>query len=122
MIKKTSSKDKRQIRHKRIRRKVFGTHEHPRLSIFISLKNVYAQIIDDENGNTLVAASTLDPEIKEQVKNKKFTDIAKLVGSVVAKRAIEKGISDVVFDRAGYLFHGRVKALADEARNTGLKF
>jgi large subunit ribosomal protein L18 len=122
MIKITPRNELRKIRHKRIRRKVAGTASKPRLSVYISLKHVYAQLIDDETGRTLVSASTLDKELKETLKDKTLTEKAKAVGKLIAERALAKGISEVVFDRGGYKYHGRVKALADEARNAGLKF
>ncbi len=109
-------------RHLRIRKKIFGTPERPRLSVFRSLKHIYAQIIDDTIGHTLVAASTLDPEIREELKGKTKTEQAKLVGKLIAKRALEKGITKVVFDRGGHKYHGRVKALAEAAREGGLIF
>ncbi|MCI4463436.1 MAG: 50S ribosomal protein L18 [Caldisericum sp.] len=122
MIKITPRNELRKIRHKRIRRKVAGTASKPRLSVYISLKHVYAQLIDDETGRTLVSASTLDKELKETLKEKTLTEKAKAVGKLIAERALAKGISEAVFDRGGYQYHGRVKALADEARNAGLKF
>ncbi|BAL81251.1 50S ribosomal protein L18 [Caldisericum exile] len=122
MIKITPRNELRKIRHKRIRKKVFGTESKPRLSLFISLKHVYAQLIDDEHGRTLVSASTLDKDLKETVKDMSLTEKAKAVGKLIAERALAKGIETVVFDRSGYKYHGRVKALADEARNAGLKF
>jgi large subunit ribosomal protein L18 len=112
----------RRIRHERIRQKLIGTETRPRLSVYISLNNVYAQIINDEKGITLVSASTVEKVVKDKTSAMKLTDAAKIVGELVAKRALEKGISEVVFDRGGYLYHGRIKALADEARNSGLKF
>lgn len=122
MIKQISRNERRKIRHKRIRKALFGTSSRPRLTVFISLNNVYAQIIDDEKGLTIVSASSLDKDIKGQIKDKKMTEIAKFIGATIAKRALEKEITDVVFDRSGYKFHGRVKALAEEARKAGLKF
>lgn len=122
MIKVTSRNELRKLRHSRTRKTLMGTAEKPRLVVFISLKNIYAQIIDDERGITLVSSSSLEKEIKEKTSNLKMIEIAKLVGSSIAKKALEKGITQVVFDRGGYKFHGRVKALADEARNAGLKF
>ncbi|PAB58189.1 50S ribosomal protein L18 [Anaeromicrobium sediminis] len=117
------SKNKiRQTRHARVRKKVSGTPERPRLNVFRSLNNVYAQVIDDVAGNTLASASTLDKEIKEKVANTANKEAAKLVGELVAKRAIEKGIKEVVFDRGGYIYHGRVKELAEGAREAGLQF
>lgn len=107
-------------RHARVRKKISGTPERPRLNVFRSLKNIYAQIIDDENGVTLVAASSLDKELKEEYGSNKET--AQKVGELIAKKALEKGIEDVVFDRGGYVYHGRVASLADGARKGGLKF
>jgi large subunit ribosomal protein L18 len=109
-------------RHKRIRKNVFGTEERLRLSVYRSLNNIYAQIIDDNKGNTLVAASSLDSSIRELKQHKGNILTAKEVGSLVGKRALEKGIKKIVFDRSGYLYHGRVKALADAAREAGLEF
>lgn len=109
-------------RHARVRAKVKGTTSRPRLCVYRSLNHVYAQIIDDSQGHTLVATSTLDPEIKGEADGKTKSDKAKLVGSLVAKRALSKGISQIVFDRGGYKYHGRVKALAEAARQEGLKF
>ncbi|QEK11183.1 50S ribosomal protein L18 [Crassaminicella thermophila] len=122
MIKKESKNLRRQKRHLRIRNKVSGTPERPRLSIYRSLNNMYAQIIDDVKGHTLVSASTLDKEVKEKVSKGGNKEAAKLVGEIVAKRALEKGINAVVFDRGGYIYHGRVKELAEGAREAGLKF
>jgi large subunit ribosomal protein L18 len=110
----------RKRRHQRVRAKVKGTELKPRLCVFRSLNHIYAQVIDDAKGSTLTSASTLDAEIEAQGKAK--TARAELVGSLLAKRAIEKGIKQVVFDRAGYKYHGRVKALAEAARQAGLKF
>ena len=118
MFKKADRKASREKRHLRVRKKVFGTTERPRLSVYRSEKNIYAQIIDDVNDVTVVAASSLDKTI-EKGSNK---EAAKLVGELVAKRAIEKGITEVVFDRGGYVYHGRIQALADGAREAGLKF
>lgn len=110
-------------RKKRIRKKVFGTSERPRLCVYRSLKHIYAQVIDDEKGETLVAASTLSREVREQLASiSGKVAAAKLVGLVVGKKALEKGIKKVVFDRNGYLYHGRVKAVADGAREAGLDF
>ncbi|KXG74767.1 50S ribosomal protein L18 [Thermotalea metallivorans] len=122
MIKKESKNAKRKIRHLRVRRKVFGTPERPRLSVYRSLSNMYAQIIDDTTGSTLVSASTLDKEIKEKVNYGGNKEAAKLVGEFVAKRALDKGIDKVVFDRGGYIYHGRIKELAEAAREAGLQF
>ncbi len=111
-------------RHMRIRRRIRGTPERPRLSVFKSLQHIYAQIIDDtprEGSRTLVAASTLDPEIRGKIKSDNI-EAARLVGQVLAKRAVEQGIRRVVFDRAGYPYHGKVRALAEAAREGGLEF
>ncbi|MDO8683615.1 MAG: 50S ribosomal protein L18 [Armatimonadota bacterium] len=112
----------RQKRHGRVRKKVVGTPEKPRLNVFRSLNNIYAQVVDDTQHATLVAASTIDKELKSKVKTGGNTDSAKLVGELVAKRAKEKGIAKVVFDRGGYKYHGRIKSLADAAREAGLEF
>jgi large subunit ribosomal protein L18 len=109
-------------RHLRIRRRLRGTSSRPRLSVFRSLKQIYAQIIDDTTGRTLVAASTLDPEVRSRVAGKTKTEAAQIVGEVLAQRARAVGITAVVFDRGGYLYHGRVKALAEGARAGGLQF
>ena len=119
MIKKKSSNVSRLARHKRVRRKISGTAERPRLCVFRSLKNIYAQVIDDTTGNTLAAASSLDAEFKASYGGNK--DAAKVVGELIAKKALEKGITNVVFDRGGYLYHGRVAELAAGAREGGLK-
>lgn len=118
MFKKADKKLKRERRHLRVRKKVFGTPERPRLSVYRSEKNIYAQIIDDVNAVTIAAASSLDKSINKGG-NKEG---AKLVGELVAKNALDKGITDVVFDRGGYIYHGRVKQLAEAAREAGLKF
>jgi large subunit ribosomal protein L18 len=112
----------RENRHRRIRKKVFGTPERPRLSVYRSLNHIYAQLIDDSRGNTIVAASTLDKELSGQPGHKGNVGMAKKVGELVARRALEKGLKKVVFDRGGYIYHGRVKALAEGARETGLEF
>ena len=112
----------RQRRHTRLRTRVAGTAARPRLCVFRSLNHIYAQVIDDAQGHTLAAASTLDPELKADLNGKKKTDKAGLVGSLIAKRALDKGIKEVVFDRGGYQYHGRVKAVAEAAREQGLKF
>jgi len=122
MIKQKTRKELRELRHRRIRKHLFGTTKRPRFSIFISLKNVYAQIIDDTNGVTLVSASTKDKELAGKFGNKKNIEAAKAVGALIGKRALEKGIKEVAFDRGGFLYHGKVKALADSAREAGLKF
>ncbi|MGM0601897.1 MAG: 50S ribosomal protein L18 [Bacillota bacterium] len=112
----------RKKRHMRIRNKVVGTPERPRMSVSRSLKHIYVQIIDDLSGNTLVSASTLDPAVRDDIEVASNKDAARLVGEVAAQRALEKGIDTVVFDRGGYKYHGRIKALADAARENGLKF
>lgn len=122
MIKKTSKNLNRQARQTRVRKKVSGTPARPRLNVYRSLNNMYAQIIDDVNGVTLVSASTLDKEIKSEITASGNKTAAKAVGMLVAKKALEKGIESVVFDRAGYIYHGRVKELGDGAREAGLKF
>jgi large subunit ribosomal protein L18 len=109
-------------RHRRVRQKVSGTADRPRLCVFRSLNHIYAQVIDDSRGHTLVTASTLDAEIAADSKSKKKTARAEMVGALLAKRAIDKGISQVAFDRGGSQYHGRVKALAEAARKGGLKF
>ena len=119
MVNKADTNKARLNRHKRVRGKISGTAECPRLNVFRSTKNIYAQIIDDVKGVTLVAASTLDKDFNGNGGNK---EAARKVGEMIAKRAAEKGISQVVFDRGGYIFHGRVKELAEGAREGGLKF
>ena len=120
---KTGPRIARRRRHHRVRLKVKGTSPRPRLCVFRSLNHIYAQvIIDDSPGHTIVSASTLDPEIKSDTAGKTKTGKAELVGSMLAKRALSKGISQVAFDRGGYKYHGRVKALAEAARQGGLKF
>jgi large subunit ribosomal protein L18 len=122
MISKPNSNIARLRKHARVRKKVKGTPERPRLNVFRSLKNVYAQIIDDTTGNTLVSASTLDEAIKGKISYGGNKEAAKEVGKLVAQKAIDKGIKKVVFDRGGYIFHGRIKELADAAREAGLEF
>lgn len=112
----------RKRRHRRVRRKVFGTADRPRLNVYRSLRHISAQVIDDDAGHTLVSASTLEPEIQEQASGLSKQEQARLVGEIVAERAKEKGIEQVIFDRGGYLYHGRVKALADASREGGLIF
>ena len=109
-------------RHARVRRKVQGTTERPRLCVFRSLNHIYAQVIDDGIGHTLVTASTMDPDIRVDLEGKNKTARSGLVGTLVAKRALDKGITQVAFDRGGRRYHGRVKALAEAAREQGLKF
>ena len=119
MISKIDRKATRQRRHLRVRRKISGTAECPRLCVYRSNTNIYVQIIDDVAGNTLVSASTLDKEIKTKHANK---EAAKEVGTLIAKKAAEKNIKEVVFDRGGYIYHGVVKELAEAAREAGLNF
>jgi large subunit ribosomal protein L18 len=119
---KSSTIEARARRHHRVRKKVNGTGEKPRLCVFRSLNHIYAQVIDDSQGHTLVTASTLDAEIAGDSKGKTKTGQAEMVGTLVAKRATDKGISQVAFDRGGSRYHGRVKALAEAARKGGLKF
>jgi len=119
---RSSNIEARRRRHQRVRRKVSGTTDRPRLCVFRSLNHIYAQVIDDTRGHTLVTASTLDAEIAADSKGKKKTGKAEMVGALLAKRAQEKGIKQVAFDRGGSLYHGRVKALAEAARKGGLQF
>ncbi len=112
----------RERRHQRIRSKVVGTSERPRLNVYRSLTNIYAQVIDDIRGHTLVSASTVDPAIRDEVAGMKKTEAAKRVGALVAERAKAAGINSVVFDRGGNKYHGRVRALAEAAREGGLEF
>lgn len=112
----------RERRHLRVRKKVFGTPERPRLNVYRSLSHIYAQVIDDTRGVTLVSASTIDPEVRPLVQGLPKTEQARLVGKKVAERALAKGITKVVFDRGGYKYHGRVKALAEASREAGLEF
>ena len=121
MVSKESRAEIRQNKHRRLRNRFNGTAERPRLAVFRSNNHMYAQIIDDTVGNTLVSASTLEKEIKAELEKTNNVDAAAYLGTVIAKRAIEKGIKEVVFDRGGYVYHGRVKALADGAREGGLK-
>ena len=120
MIKKTSRNEMRTVRHRRVRSKIFGTTEVPRLCVFRSNKEIYASIIDDETRTTLVSASSIDKGLK--IKNGSNSDAATKVGEEIAKRAKKAKITKVVFDRGGYLYHGRVKALAEAARENGLEF
>ena len=119
---KDSRNDRRVKRHERVRKNVYGTPERPRLCVYRSNKNISAQIIDDVNGTTLVAASCLDKELKSQIEYGGNKEAAKKVGEALAKRALEKGIEEVCFDRGGFLYHGRVAELAEGAREGGLKF
>ena len=120
MIKKVARNDVRKSRHERVRNKVSGTKDVPRLNVFRSNSNIFAQIIDDENGTTLVSASSIDKDLK--LENGGNVEAATKVGEVLAKKAKKAKITEVVFDRGGYLYHGRVKALAEAARENGLKF
>lgn len=122
MISKINKNAVRKARHDRTRRHIVGTGERPRLNVYRSLNNIYAQVINDETSQTLAAASTLDAEIKGQLSGKNKKEVAKLVGELVGKRAKDKGIEEVVFDRGGYLYTGRVAELAEGARAAGLKF
>jgi len=124
MIKVIPRSEKRKKRHKRVRKKVFGTAERPRMCVFRSLKHIYVQVIDDEAGHTLVAASSLSPEFRERTGKNYGGDVeaAKIVGEIIAQKCLEKGIKKVVFDRGGYKYHGRVAALAEAARQAGLEF
>lgn len=122
MINKTDKNQERVVRHKRVRRKLSGTSERPRLCVYRSLNQIYAQVIDDVKGVTLASASTLDKDVKALCEGKSKSEQAKIVGETVAKRAMEKNIQEVVFDRGGYIYIGRVQALADGAREAGLKF
>ncbi len=119
---KDSRNDRRVARHQRVRKDLYGTPEKPRLCVFRSNKNISVQIIDDVNGVTLVAASSLDKDLKGQIPYGGNKDAAKKVGEAIAQRALAKGIENVAFDRGGFLYHGRVKELADGAREAGLKF
>ena len=125
MITKTNRKMERARRHARVRTKISGTAERPRLCVYRSNTNLYVQVIDDVAGNTLVSASTLDKEVKSakaELEHTNTVDAAAYVGTLIAKRALEKNIKDVVFDRGGYIYHGVVKELAEAARNGGLNF
>jgi large subunit ribosomal protein L18 len=122
MIKKAGSNIARLRKHARVRKKVVGTAERPRLNVYRSLKHIYAQVIDDSTGKTLVAASTLDNEIKGKIAFGGNKEAAKEVGKLIATKAIKSGIKSVVFDRGGYIYHGRVQELAEAAREAGLEF
>ncbi len=122
MTKIRTNKARRVMRHIRVRRKISGTQERPRLSVYRSLNHVYVQLIDDTQGVTITSASSVESTIKSQRDGKSKTAVAELVGELVSERAKEKGVSQVVFDRGGYKYHGRVKALADAARKGGLVF
>ena len=122
MVKKESRQKVRVKKHNRMRNRFSGTAERPRLAVFRSNNHMYAQIIDDKAGNTLVSASTLEKDVKAELEKTNNVDAAAYVGTVVAKRALEKGITTVVFDRSGYIYHGKVAALAEAAREAGLVF
>lgn len=122
MIKKPNKNKERKRRHLRVRNKIIGTPERPRLNVFRSLKHIYAQIIDDTTGNTIVAASTLDPLLKEKIKCGGNKEAAEAVGRLIGEKALGMGIKKVVLDRGGYIYHGRVKELAEAAREAGLEF
>jgi large subunit ribosomal protein L18 len=109
-------------RHRRVRKHIGGTSERPRLNVFRSLRHIYAQVVDDSQGHTLVSASTIDPEVQAQLQGLTKTEQARVVGMMLAERALSRDIKKVVFDRGGYQYHGRVKALADAAREGGLEF
>ena len=119
VINKKSRAESREIRHTRVRNKISGTAERPRLAVYRSNTGIYAQVIDDTKGNTLASASTLDKEVKTKASN---IEAAKEVGTLIAKRATKAGIKTVVFDRGGYIYHGKIKALAEAAREAGLEF
>jgi large subunit ribosomal protein L18 len=120
--KSRSARAARERRHARVRRKVQGTSERPRLNVYRSLEHIYAQVIDDTAGHTLASASTLDPAVREEVNGDRKVEAARRVGALLAERAVAAGVKTVVFDRGGYMFHGRVKALAEAAREGGLEF
>ena len=122
MVSKKSRSEVRVNKHKKLRNRFSGTAERPRLAVFRSNNHMYAQIIDDTVGNTLVSASTLQKDVKANLEKTDNVDAAAYLGTVIAKRAIEKGINTVVFDRGGFIYHGKVKALADAAREAGLEF
>ena len=121
-MKKRSRNDMRVVRHERLRRTLSGTAEKPRMSVFRSLKNIYVQVIDDEKGFTLASASTLEKALQPELKGHCNVEAAKVIGKTIAERAKSKGINAVVFDRGGHAYHGKVKALADAAREGGLEF
>ncbi len=122
MIKKRSRNEMRVLRHERVRRTLQGTAQRPRLSVFRSLKHISVQVIDDDRGCTMVSASTVEKNIKGQLEKTGNQDAAAFIGKTIAERALSKGIKAVVFDRGGHRFHGRVKTLADAAREAGLDF
>lgn len=122
MISKTNRNVARKKRHMRVRNKICGTAQRPRLNVYRSLKQIYAQLIDDNTGVTLVSASSLEKELKNKLEKGHNLEAAGVVGEILAKRALEKDIKEAIFDRGGYKYHGRVKALADAAREAGLSF
>ncbi len=122
MFKKVDRQSVRKTKHFKIRKKISGTAERPRMSVYRSLNNIFVQIIDDVNGKTLVSASTIDKELKSEIKNGGNAEAAVVVGKKIAERAIAAGIKTITFDRSGYVYTGRVKALADAAREAGLEF
>ena len=122
MVSKKSRTEVHEKKHRRLRNHLAGTAERPRLSVFRSNNHMYAQVIDDTVGNTLVSASTLDKEVKAEVKKTNNVEAAAYLGTVIAKKALDKGINTVVFDRGGFIYEGKIKALADAAREAGLEF
>ena len=122
MVSKKSRSEVRVNKHRKLRNRFSGTAERPRLAVFRSNNHMYAQIIDDTVGNTLVSASTLQKDVKAELEKTNNVEAAAYLGTVIAKKAIEKGITSVVFDRGGFIYHGKIKALADEAREAGLNF
>ncbi len=122
MIRKPSRKEAREKRHYRLRNKISGTPTRPRLAVFRSNKHIYAQIIDDVAGNTIVSASTMEKAIAETLKSTSNVEAASEIGKIIGKRAVEKGIQEIIFDRGGYVYHGKIKALAESAREAGLQF
>ena len=122
MVSKKSRAEVREKKHLKLRNRFSGTAERPRLAVFRSNNHMYAQIIDDTVGNTLVSASTLEKEVKAEIEKTNNVDAAAYLGTVIAKKAMEKGITSVVFDRGGFIYHGKIKALAEAAREAGLEF
>ena len=122
MVSKKARNEIREKKHRRLRNRFSGTAERPRLAVFRSNNHMYAQIIDDTVGNTLVSASTLQKDVKAELEKTNNVDAAAYLGTVIAKKAMEKGITSVVFDRGGFIYHGKIKALADAARDAGLNF
>jgi large subunit ribosomal protein L18 len=122
LIKKPSRETLRSRRRRRVRKKIFGTAARPRLNVFRSLNHIYAQIIDDAQGTTMLSASSLSPELRGDLPRSGNKEAAAAVGKLIAQKAMQKGIKKVVYDRAGYIYHGRIKALADAAREGGLEF